>query len=57
VFDDRWRVVALHIGAEAVENVSFQGRSTAWVNVGAQMAAILQDLETNAPAVYAEIQG
>jgi hypothetical protein len=44
VLDDGWRVVALHRGAVDVKGVRFQGRPTAVVNVGTQIAAILDHL-------------
>ncbi|HEU4404315.1 MAG TPA: trypsin-like peptidase domain-containing protein [Polyangiaceae bacterium] len=44
VFDDEWRVVALHKMWRPADNVLFQGKTTAWVNVGTQMTAVLQDL-------------
>jgi hypothetical protein len=55
VFDDRWRVVGLHLGSESAEEVMFQGRSTAWVNVGTQISAILEHLKVAAPAIYDEV--
>lgn len=55
VFDDGWRVVALHRGSRAVENVKFQGKSTAFVNVGTQIAAILADVRASNPALAVEI--
>ncbi|WP_438489376.1 trypsin-like peptidase domain-containing protein [Streptomyces sp. S186] len=55
VLTDDWRVVALHRGARRVENVLFQGRTTAFVNVGTQMTSVLRHLETHAPDVHAEI--
>ncbi|MDA0161310.1 serine protease [Solirubrobacter ginsenosidimutans] len=57
VFDDTWRVVAVHRGSSTVEDVDFQGRSTAWVNVGTQLAAILDHVHANRPGLYAEITG
>ncbi|MGW8884179.1 trypsin-like peptidase domain-containing protein [Streptomyces sp. NPDC055749] len=55
VFTDDWNVVALHRGTRRVENVQFQGRTTAFVNVGTQMNAIMRHLESNSPAIRAEI--
>ncbi|WP_369355809.1 trypsin-like peptidase domain-containing protein [Streptomyces sp. cg2] len=55
VLTDDWRVVALHRGTRRVENVLFQGRTTAFVNVGTQMTSVLRHLETHAPDVHAEI--
>ncbi|MEU9119820.1 trypsin-like peptidase domain-containing protein [Streptomyces sp. NPDC048506] len=56
VFTDDWKVVALHRGTRRVENVLFQGRTTAFVNVGTQMRSVLRHLETSSPGVHAEIQ-
>lgn len=55
VFDDRWRAIALHRGSTSVDGVQFQGRDTAWVNVGTPVSAILAHLEQHAPEVRAEI--
>ncbi|WP_236245715.1 trypsin-like peptidase domain-containing protein [Streptomyces sp. CC210A] len=55
VLTDDWRVVALHRGTRRVEDVSFQGKSTAFVNVGTQMAAVLRHLADHSPQVHAEI--
>ncbi|MFF3455187.1 trypsin-like peptidase domain-containing protein [Streptomyces sp. NPDC002730] len=56
VFTDDWKVVALHRGTRRVEDVMFQGRTTAFVNVGTQMESIMRDLKTNSPAIHAEIE-
>lgn len=45
VLDDLWRVVALHKKWTFVQNVTYQGKDTAWVNVGTQITAILSDLK------------
>ncbi|MFI0785834.1 trypsin-like peptidase domain-containing protein [Streptomyces lydicus] len=55
VLTDDWKVVALHRGTRRVENVQFQGRTTAFVNVGTQMRSVLRHLENNSPGVHAEI--
>jgi hypothetical protein len=55
VFDDLWRVTALHRGARSVEGVKFQGKSTAFVNIGTQIQAILADLRATKPTLAAEI--
>ncbi len=57
VCTDDWRVVALHRAWKAVQGVQFQGQPTGWVNEGTQMAAILEHLEQNQPALHAEIAG
>lgn len=56
VCDDNWRVVALHRGAEFVRGVTFQGKSTAHVNFGSQLQAILERIQAQNPPVLAEIQ-
>ncbi|MCW3097695.1 MAG: hypothetical protein JWL77_3313 [Chthonomonadaceae bacterium] len=55
VFDDTWRVVALHRAATAVNNVLFQGRSTGWVNEGVQINAILAYLHDHQKSLRDEI--
>jgi hypothetical protein len=55
VFDDGWRVIALHRATSFVQNVTFQGKSTGWVNEGVQMEAILAHLSANFPALHAEV--
>ena len=45
VFNDQWQVVALHRASTYVAQVEFQGKTTAYVNVGTHMSAILDDLE------------
>ncbi|WP_418960180.1 trypsin-like peptidase domain-containing protein [Streptomyces tritici] len=55
VLTDDWRVVALHRGSHHVKDVEFQGKSTAFVNVGTQLSSILAHLRTGAPEVHAEI--
>lgn len=55
VFDDSWRVIALHRGSAAVNGISFQGRDTAVVNVGTQITAILEHLNVHANALRQEI--
>ncbi|MFF8386032.1 trypsin-like peptidase domain-containing protein [Streptomyces kanasensis] len=55
VLTDDWLVVALHRGTRRVEDVHFQGRDTAFVNVGTQMTAVMAHLAERAPAVHAEI--
>lgn len=55
VCNDRWEVVALHRGSAYVEGVQFQGKSTAYVNVGTHLSAILEDLQKRFPALVVEI--
>ncbi|MET7717923.1 trypsin-like peptidase domain-containing protein [Streptomyces sp. NPDC005407] len=56
VFTDDWKVVALHRGTRRVEDVMFQGRTTAFVNVGTQMGIVMRHLKANSPDVHAEIE-
>jgi len=44
VFNDKWRVVGIHRGSIGTKVLSFQGHSTAIVNLGTQMAAIRSTL-------------
>jgi V8-like Glu-specific endopeptidase len=55
VFDDSWTVVALHWGSTAAEGVRFQGRSTAWVNVGTHITAILDHLHAHSRSIGEEV--
>jgi hypothetical protein len=55
VFDDRWRLVALHRGATPVTNVRYQGRTTAYLNVGTKWSAIAIDIKNRFPALRGEI--
>ncbi|MFE3936602.1 trypsin-like serine peptidase, partial [Streptomyces goshikiensis] len=55
VFTDDWKVVALHRGTRRVEDVSFQGKTTAFVNVGTQISSVLRHLEHTSPEAHAEI--
>ncbi|MFG2294258.1 trypsin-like peptidase domain-containing protein [Streptomyces sp. NPDC048603] len=55
VLTDDWTVVALHRGTRRVSDVSFQGKSTAFVNVGTQIGAIMRHLQEKAPQVHTEI--
>ncbi|MFD8413654.1 trypsin-like peptidase domain-containing protein [Streptomyces sp. NPDC059650] len=55
VLTDDWKVVALHRGARRVDDVVYQGKSTAFVNVGTQMSSVLRHLAEHSPAVHAEI--
>lgn len=55
VLDDQWRVVALHRGSTVTDNVKYQGKSVAWVNLGTQITKVLEHLKTKFPAVHARI--
>lgn len=57
VFDDEWRVVALHRGAVYADDVSYQGKETAYVNFGSHIEAILDDLKNKDAAAHASIIG
>jgi len=48
-------VIALHRATSFVQNVTFQGNSTGWVNEGVQVEAIFAHLEQRFPALHAEI--
>lgn len=55
VLTDDWTVVALHRGTRRVTDVSFQGKSTAYVNVGTQLSAIMRHLREHNPQIHDEI--
>jgi V8-like Glu-specific endopeptidase len=56
VCDDQWRVIALHKASSAqFGDFSFQGKSTAWVNIGTLITAICDDLRQNAPQLWTAI--
>lgn len=55
VCDDSWQVVALHRGAEHVTGVKFQGRDTAYVNLGSQIHAVLDEIRAQNAAIADEI--
>ncbi|QRN92900.1 trypsin-like peptidase domain-containing protein [Archangium violaceum] len=56
VFDDTWRVVALHYSSAAVQGVSFQGKQTAWVNVGVPIGRIVEHVKAKAPELLQELR-
>ncbi len=56
VFDDEWKVIALHRGARYADNVSFQGKDTAYVNYGSQIQSILDDLLVKDASAHASIR-
>ncbi len=56
VCDDGWRVIALHKASSAhFGSFSFQGKSTAWVNLGTLIGAIRADLQQNKPDLWTAI--
>jgi endonuclease G, mitochondrial len=57
VCTDDWRVVALHRAWKAAQNVRFQGKPTAWVDEGTQIAAILDHLKQHHATLYTELLG
>jgi hypothetical protein len=56
VFDDTWTVVALHRGSRVAPGVKFQGRDTAFVNLGTQAKAIIDHVQQNSPTLADEIE-
>jgi endonuclease G, mitochondrial len=54
VLTDAWTVCALHRGSRKV-SVEFQGKPSAYINVGTQMGAVLDDLKTRFPNVHAAV--
>jgi hypothetical protein len=46
VCDDQWRVVALHKGSTIrFGTLNFQGKATAWVNVGTPIRLVIDDIK------------
>ena len=56
VFNDSWEAVALHRGAKYVENVQFQGKSTAYVNVGTHLTSIFEHIKSNYTPLATELK-
>ena len=56
VCDDQWRVIALHKASSAqFGNFNFQGKNTAWVNMGTLIGAICDDLRQKTPELWTAI--
>lgn len=56
VCDDDWKVVGLHKGHTISHGpMNFQGKETAWVNIGTAIGAIVDDLKTRWPTVWTAI--
>jgi endonuclease G, mitochondrial len=55
VMDDEWRVVALHRGHTFASGVKFQGKTTAYLNVGTRISAIMAHLRANFAGQIAEL--
>jgi hypothetical protein len=55
VLDDRWQVVGLHRAGTVVNNVVFQGKPTAFVNLGSLWTAIAADIRAKKPELATEI--
>lgn len=55
VLTDDWVVCALHRGSRRVD-VKFQGKSSAYVNVGTQISAVLADLAERSPTAHDEVR-
>jgi len=55
VCNDNWQAIALHRASAMVNNVVYNGQTTAWVNEGIQLHAIIEFLEQHVPALAQEI--
>jgi endonuclease G len=53
VLNDKWRAIGIHRGSIGTKVLNFQGRTSAIINLGTQMAAILNSLPD---AIRAELQ-
>ncbi|KAA2238776.1 trypsin-like peptidase domain-containing protein [Chitinophaga agrisoli] len=56
VLNDQWQVVALHRASLHAQNVQFQGKTTAYINVGTQLTAILAHVQQHFPSLANEIE-
>lgn len=56
VFNDAWKVVALHRGWQPVVNINFQGKNTAYANYGTQILKIMAHIKQMDLAVWGEIR-
>ena len=56
VCDDNWDVLALHkASTPGLGKFNFQGRETAWVNIGTQIGAIVADLARHDESIRARL--
>jgi hypothetical protein len=55
VCNDRWQVVALHRAWEYANQLMFQGKPTAWRNIGVRIDRLIEHLKDKEPALWAEI--
>ena len=55
VLNDQWEVVALHRASMFVSGLQFQGKDTAYVNIGTHIFLILEDIQTRYPEIASEI--
>lgn len=55
VCNDRWQVVALHRAWEYANQLMFQGKPTAWRNIGVRIDRLIEHLQQQAPGLWAEI--
>ena len=55
IFDDDWRVVAMHRATGHADGTASQALQTAWVNVGTKITAIRGDLQSRSPRVWDRI--
>lgn len=55
VCNDRWQVVALHRAWEYANQLMFQGKPTAWRNIGVRIDRLIDHLKDKEPALWADI--
>ena len=55
VCNDRWQVVALHRAWEYANQLMFQGKPTAWRNIGVRIDRLIEHLKDKEPALWADI--
>jgi endonuclease G len=56
VCNDRWQVLALHRASTvSYGKYNYQGKDTAWINIGTTMERIVADIQANSAAVWASL--
>ena len=57
VMDDAWQVIGLHKATRRVDDVKYQGKTTAYINVGTKIRKIVDHATDNFPDVVPKLPG
>ncbi len=57
VMDDAWQVIGLHKATRRVDDVKYQGKTTAYINVGTKIRKIVDHVKNNFPDVVPKLPG